>query len=194
MAAVLAMCGFALVMSVSPGPVNIITLTSGLNNGLGRTLPFVSGATVGFTALLALIGLGLSGLIRAYPGALEVLKYVGTGFILYMAVKMVRADPTVSMIERARPGFVDGVLLQWLNPKAWLACLSGVAAFTAGGGADALLLFCGLYFVICYAGISFWAVLGDQAKRLIRNPRQMKIFNCAMGGLLILTAGYLFVA
>lgn len=194
MTLILAMGGFALAMSVSPGPVNIITLTSGLNNGIGRTLPFVSGATVGFTALLALIGVGLSGLIQAYPVALDGLKYAGTAFILYMAVKMIRADPGVSLIERARPRFVEGVLLQWLNPKAWLACLSGVAAFTAGGGVETLLLFCAVYFVICYAGIAFWAVLGDQAKRLIRDRRQMKRFNCAMGAVLILTAGYLFVS
>ena len=194
MSLILAMSGFAAAMSASPGPVNIITLTSGLNHGIRRTLPFVTGATIGFTCLLAATGLGLSRLIEAYPAALQVLKYAGTAFILYMAFQLVRSSGTVSLEEREQPTFLEGFVLQWLNPKAWLACIAGVSAFTTAGDYYTLALFCSIYFFICFLGIGGWAVLGNAAELLVRSPRQMGIFNKGAGALLVMVAGYLLVS
>ncbi len=192
MSLIIAMSGFAAAMSATPGPVNIISLTSGLNYGVSRTLPFIAGATVGFTCLLAAIGFGLFGLVDAYPAALRILKYLGTAFILYMAVQFIRSGGTIEMKDRARPSFFKGFLLQWLNPKAWLACLAGVSAFTVAGDATTLVLFCGIYFIICFIGIGGWAVLGSLAEQLINSSRQMKIFNICMGILLAVVSVYLF--
>ena len=52
MTLIFAMCSFALSMSISPGPVNLVTLSSGINHGFLRTLPFVAGASIGFSLLL----------------------------------------------------------------------------------------------------------------------------------------------
>ncbi|PWG61573.1 LysE family translocator [Spiribacter halobius] len=194
MSLLLAMGGFAAAMSASPGPVNIITLTSGVTNGVRRTLPFVTGATIGFTCLLAAIGLGLSGLIDAYPAALQVLKYAGTLFILFMAWQLFRAGGALELGRRACPRFLEGFALQWLNPKAWLACVSGVSAFTTAGDYAALAVFCALYFVICFLGIGGWAVLGNAAVGLVRSERRMRWFNAAMGTLLVGVAAYLLLS
>ena len=56
MTQVFAMALFALALSATPGPVNLLALASGINHGLWRSLPFVLGATIGFCALLYLIG------------------------------------------------------------------------------------------------------------------------------------------
>lgn len=60
MTLIFAMCSFALSMSISPGPVNLVTLGSGINHGFLRTLPFVAGASIGFTLILFLLDIGLS--------------------------------------------------------------------------------------------------------------------------------------
>ncbi len=194
MSLILAMCAFALAMSISPGPVNIITLSSGANHGIARTLPFVSGATVGFTSLLAILGFGAAQAIEHYPRVMDLLGLCGTLFIFYMAYKIATAKGNLALEKRLSPSFLDGALLQWLNPKAWVACLSGVAAFTTQGEYSGLILFCVLYFFICYFGIAFWAVIGTQAKRLIHDERQMRQFNAVMGGGLALVGVYLLIS
>ena len=194
MSFILAMCTFALTMSITPGPVNIITLSSGTNHGVLRTLPFVTGATVGFTALLFLLGLGVVELFLQYPTLMKAMGYVGTAFILYMAVKIMMSKGAIETVNAQRPHFWQGAMLQWLNPKAWIACMSGLAAFTTKDDAGSLVVFCLVYFALCYVGVGFWAVLGAQAKQLLRTDKQLRFFNIAMGACLFGVAVYLITA
>lgn len=193
MSLILAMCGFALAMSASPGPINIMTLSSGLTHGVTKTVPFVFGATVAFTALLFLTGIGILQAVTAYPALMEVLKYAGAGYILYLAYRIAFSGDGVSAEKGKHLSFLDGALLQWLNPKAWLACLSGVAAFVAQGEIATLILFCSLYFVICFGGVGIWAVIGAQSQQIITTPARVRLFNRVMGIALALTALYLLV-
>ncbi|WP_026261597.1 LysE family translocator [Kiloniella laminariae] len=191
MTIILAMCIFALTMSISPGPVNIITLTSGLNHGVGKTVPFVAGATIGFTGLLFSIGLGATELLSRFPDAMRVIGYIGAVFILYMACKIAFSSGTLSLGSENKPGFLQGFLLNILNPKAWIASLAGVTAFTVKGDISTLFLFCGLYFFICFIGVGSWAVAGQQAKALVQTERHLRIFNLVMGAGLAAVAVYL---
>jgi len=193
MSLILAMSAFALVMSATPGPVNIVTLTSGANYGIARTLPFVSGATAGFTALLLVLGLGAAELLETAPDLMRAIGLLGAGFILYMAVKLITADGALSEGNGKRPGFTDGVLMQWLNPKAWIASVSGIAAFTTQDDFSSLALFCALYFFICYVGVGVWAVIGRQAQVLIRSETRLRWFNRMMGAALAGVGVYLLV-
>lgn len=193
MSMVFAMAAYAAAMSASPGPVNLITLSSGLAHGIRGTLPFVIGATVGFTALLGAIGLGLSGLVEAYPAILWALRFAGTAFILFVAWKLFSASGAGAVATPQRPSFLEGAALQWLNPKAWLASISGVGAFAGAGDLKSLGLFCAIYFVVCFLGIVAWAILGRAGKRLVTNETGMRSFNRAMGALLLLVAGYLAI-
>lgn len=186
-----AMSIFALTMSISPGPVNIITLSSGANNGFIRTLPFVSGATIGFTFLLLILGLGAVELIKSFPYFMKIMGYAGAIFLLYMAFKIFRAKGQMDQQKNKVPSFMEGALLQWLNPKAWIACISGVAAFTTIGNLGSLLLFCGIYLCLCYFGVGFWAVVGAQARQFTHADAHMRIFNKIMGSGLAAVAIYL---
>lgn len=189
----LAMATFALALSISPGPVNMITLTSGVHNGIWRTLPFVSGATVGFTFLLFLIGTGGDSLLQSYPQVMKVMNVLGTGFILYLGWKIWCSDGTLEKQSARRPRFMEGAVLQWLNPKAWIACVSGVAAFVSGEGMGTIYIFCVVYFVLCFIGLGFWAVMGAIAQNFLSTKQRVVIFNRVMGGSLIAVSLYLFV-
>lgn len=193
MSSILAMCLFSLSMSISPGPVNLITLSTGANHGLRRALPFVSGATIGFTLLLLLVGLGLGGLAADYGLFLDSLGYGGAALICYMGFKIATSDPKIEIARAEVPGFVQGFLLQWLNPKAWAASIAGVSAFDLAGAHARLGLFVLLYFAICYLGIGCWAVVGDRIHLIFRTPRSLKAFNLVMGGGLVLVALYLLL-
>lgn len=192
MTLILAMAGFALSMSISPGPVNLITLSSGARNGLIKTLPFVTGATTGFTLMFFIVGLGAGRLVLEYPSLMKAIGYGGSGFILYLAFKIATSRPDIALEKTDSPGFLQGALLQWLNPKAWIACLSGGAAFITTGEILLLLQFCLIYYFVCYGSVFCWAMAGVSARRFLQNEKNMRLFNLATGSLLGLVAIYLF--
>ncbi len=193
MTLIIAMSVYALTLSISPGPVNMIILASGVQNGIYRTVPFILGATSGFTLLLYIIGAGGYAFLQQYPDVMRVANFLGTGFILYIGLKIMAAGGGRDMAQSRQPGFMEGAVLQWLNPKAWIASLSGTAAFVSGEGYGTLGVFCLIYFVLCYTGLSFWAVLGRFAQGFLNTPKHMRAFNILMGSSLCGVAIYLFL-
>jgi threonine/homoserine/homoserine lactone efflux protein len=187
-ALLLAMASFALSMSISPGPVNMVIVASGAQHGVRRTLPFVSGATLGFTLLLVLVGFGLIQLFDALPWLLTWLGVAGALFILYVGYRIATAPAELSSAHASVPTFVQGALLQWLNPKAWIACAAGVSMFASPDSARPLLIFIGIYFVICFVSLAAWAVLGDRVASLLGTPHRVRLFNGLMGGLLMMAS------
>jgi len=176
-------------MSISPGPVNLTILSSGVNYGFKRSLAFVSGATIGFTFLLTAVGLGISNLVEQLPFFYILLRYAGVGYMSYMGYKIMVSHPEIEYKEEQIPHFQHGFLMQWLNPKAWIACFSGVSAF--GLNTSMLLAFVLIYFLICYLSLAAWALLGSKLQFLATLKNGMKFFNVAMGGSLIIVAIYL---
>ena len=191
MTLLLAMFSFSLVMSITPGPVNMVILSSGISYGVKRTIPYVSGATVGFTLLLLFIGFGFSQFINAYPFFLTYLALVGSIYIIYMGYKIASSKPELEISKKDAPKFYEGFLLQWINPKAWIACVSGVSIFSNAESYDSFLTFTIIYFIVCYISLGVWAILGDKASCLLQDHFRLRLFNSTMGLLLMITAGYL---
>lgn len=187
-AQIIAMALFSLTMSLTPGPVNVTTFSSGMNYGFRSTMPFVSGATIGFTLLLVFIGLGIGNLATYFPIMGRVLCYAGALFIGYVGFKIMRANFSIENTSADRPLFRHGVIMQWLNIKAWISCLAGVSAFSAGREYGSLLIFCSIYFFICYASIAVWALAGDVIMKMMKNKRYISAVNTAMGAVLICLA------
>ncbi|SRR5579883_2166948 len=191
MTLLLAMFSFSLVMSITPGPVNMIILSSGINYGVKRTIPYVSGATIGFILLLFFIGFGFSQFINAYPFFLTYLAIVGSLYIIYIGYKIASSKTELEICKKDAPKFYEGFLLQWINPKAWIACVSGASIFSSEGSYDSFLTFTIIYFIVCYISLSIWAILGDKVSYLLKDNFRLRLFNFTMGLLLIITAGYL---
>jgi threonine/homoserine/homoserine lactone efflux protein len=186
----LAMCLFALTMSVSPGPVNLVTFSLGLNYGFLPTLPFVAGAAVGFTAMLVLVGLGLGEVMALNPTVIGILTYAGTAFICYMGYRIATAHPELPDTGDRQPSFLHGAALQWLNPKAWIGSLSGIAAFEATPG-NGLTVFAGVYLVVCFLSVAVWAFAGQRVSDLVDNATKLQWLNRVLGCLLFAVAFYL---
>ena len=193
MSLIIAMFLFSLSMSISPGPVNLLTLSTGVNHGFRKSIPFVSGATAGFALLLLLVGLGIAKVAADNAEFLRLLAILGSCYIVYLGYCVVSAKPEIKVEKKSRPGWWQGAMLQWLNPKAWTACLAGVSLFDLADSIPMLLLFVSLYFVICYASIASWALVGARMKDLLSNKDKVQIFNMLMGGMLILVALYLLL-
>jgi len=191
MALFLSMLLFSFSMSATPGPVNLITLSSGVNFGFKQTIPFVSGATIGFVLLLVAIGLGLGSVTNQFPILLNVFKYAGSAFVAYMGWSILRAKGKLNPNSESKPTFLQGALLQWLNPKAWIACLAGISAFNTSSSLQQLYLFACIYFVVCYFSIALWAFSGQKIQHLLAQPSYYRTFNQLMGSMLIGVAAWL---
>lgn len=191
MSVIFAMCLYSLSMSITPGPVNLITLTTGINHGFKNALPFVSGASSGFALLLYCIGLGFNQIFNEYSFLIEVFGLLGSIFIGYIGYKIAVSTPKIQMGKNEYPTFVHGVALQWLNPKAWIASIAGISAFNLAGSNNQLITFVSIYFTICYLSISIWAFIGAKFSALLSKPKHLRIFNIIMGVSLIGVSFYL---
>ena len=193
MSLLLGMCAFSLVMSITPGPVNIATLSSGARYGAVSTLPFVLGATMGFTLLLAATGVGIVKIAGSYPSLMQSVSYLGCIFILYLAYQIGSSTETISESQASSPHFSKGFILQWLNPKAWAASAAGTSAFVTAGSYQVLALFCAVYFTICFLSIACWAVAGQKLAGWLNTGRKSVVFHRVLGGVLATMALYLVI-
>lgn len=183
---ILPMAAFALAMSISPGPVNLLCLSSGLRYSIGQGLIFVTGASLGFIALFMCVGLGLHSVLAALPEFDRWLNSAAVAFLLYLSYRLARDDGVIaSATESVAPGFLTGALMQWLNPKAWLASASGIAAFTEGTSLYQLLLFAALYLPICWLSLSCWVYAGACLRPLVQRPPVLQAVNRGLALLLL---------
>lgn len=182
------MLSFSLIMAISPGPVNLMIVTSGINHGFIKTFSFISGATIGFILLLILAALGLSAIHSKYASTFLILEILGSAFICYMGYKIITSNNKLEFDEKDKKylKFYEGFLLQWLNPKAWIASVSGVSMFSQSN--SNLFIFIIIYFIVCYLSLSFWGILGQKATHFLNTNKRMKIFNILMGSILIISA------
>ena len=177
---------YALVSSITPGPNNLMLMASGANFGLLRTLPHMLGVALGFTFMVALLGLGLAQVFALWPPLHLVLKVASAGFMLWLAWKIGHAAPPSEATAEARPlTFLQAAAFQWVNPKAWAMATTAIAAYapsqTPLGGVMVALVFG----AVNLPSITAWVVLGRQIRRLLTSQRRLTVFNWTMAGLLV---------
>lgn len=191
----LSMAAFALAASISPGPVNLVSLSAGARYGLRVAMRHVAGATLGFTLLLVLIGLGLHQLLVLLPWLTAAIQWAGMAFLLYLAWRLAVDNGALHSADGgAVASFAGGALMQWLNPKAWLAAIAGTGAFAADGDVVLVGQFAAIYCVVCYLSLACWAIAGTCLQPYLQAPQRVKVFNRVLAGLLVASAGYLVLA
>jgi threonine/homoserine/homoserine lactone efflux protein len=188
---------FALIGAISPGPVNIIATGAGANFGFVRAIPHVLGATLAYTLIVFLVGIGLNEVLNAYPQITSSLQYLGGAFLLYMSYKIATSKPLKNdgITATSPPSLLEGALSQGLNPKAWLVSMSGVSLFVVANSPAILylLMFCLISFVVCFVGVGTWAAIGHLIRKVLANERHQVSFNIAMGLLLSSTVVTIFM-
>ena len=182
---------FAFVAGFTPGPNNLLLAASGANFGIRRTIPHLLGIVSGFPLLVLAVGLGLGTVFQRHPEVHTALKFVGAAFLVYLAWRIATAGHGRTGTTRGRPmTFVEAVLFQWVNPKAWIFAVTAVATYTTVGGRAsveiAVILLISLLVTIgstvIWTGFGFWL-----SRFLQESPRMLRIFNVGMALLLVLS-------
>ena len=175
---------FAFVASATPGPNNMMVLTSGVNYGFRRSIPHLAGIALGFGLMILLVGLGFGQIFERLPWLYQGLKVVSVAYMLWLAWKIASSGPVTPDAPRsdARPlTFLEAAAFQWINPKAWTICLAAVAAYTVPAQYAASMLTVAVVFtVVTVPSISAWTLFGVSLRGLLANPKRVRIFNAVM--------------
>jgi threonine/homoserine/homoserine lactone efflux protein len=184
------MAVFALATSCTPGPNNIMLTASGVNFGFARSLPHMTGVSVGFIIVLAACAGGLGLLFAAFPAVHTILKVVGAAYMLWLAWKVANAGRPEDMKDaEATPlTFLQAAAFQWVNPKGVLAALSAVTLFVGPQATftDTLVMLI-VFWLATVFSVTLWTVFGTVVSQLLRNPRHARIFNIAMALVLVVS-------
>ena len=181
---------YTFVMSITPGPNNVMLTASGAHFGFRRTLPHILGIGVGFMVQLLAVCAGLSALFARWPALQSALGWVGAAYLLYLGWRMLsQADPEAR--DSRRPvSFLEAAMFQFLNPKAWVMTLTAATLFLPQ---EPGLLLRGGYMAGIMEGIGLpcmaaWALFGSSLRALLAAPRGRLAFNIAMALALATTA------
>lgn len=180
---------FAISASVTPGPNNIMVMTSGLNFGIKRSLPLLTGICIGFPVMLLLVGLGMGQLFSVYPNLFLIIKCIGTFYLLYLAWLIAQPGSKIGTDTQAKPlTFFNGALFQWVNAKAWVVATGAVAAFTTSGGTSSEHYTIAVTFLlVSFPCVGLWLAFGSTLKTILNNDKRRQWFNWAMALMLALS-------
>ena len=181
---------YAFVTSITPGPNNLMLLTSGVNFGFRRSIPHMFGIGIGFVVLLLAVGFGLGAVLTAFPSMHTALKIAGGAYLLYLAWKIAMARSMDNKGEQnARPlTFLDAAAFQWVNPKAWVMAITAMAVYTVPDKPFlSVLLVAGAFGIVNLPSVSVWAGFGTALRGFLADPVRLKWFNIVMGLLLAAT-------
>ncbi|MFC1235008.1 LysE family translocator [Vibrio sp. F74] len=179
---------FAISSSVTPGPNNIMVMTSGLNFGIRRSMPLLIGICVGFTAMLLLVGLGFGQLFTLFPQLSLIIKVVGTAYLLYLAWLIARSSNVGVTNQQVKPiGFIKGALFQWVNAKAWVVSIGAISAFTTIGESffSQNMTIATTFFIVSFPCVGIWLMFGSILRQFLDNAAYLRWFNITMSLLLV---------
>ena len=179
------------VMYATPGPNNSILTASGIKFGFARSVPNIIGISSGHGIQLALVCFGLGSLFTQFPILLEVLKYIGACYLLYLAWKMFGSLNISITEEKSSPlKYYEAILFQFVNPKAWVICITAVSLFYP----ENVNLIIGTLFLVIMStiinlpSISMWAFGGSIIRRYLSNKKLKTIIEWILAILLLGTA------
>lgn len=184
---------FILATMYTPGPNNISSAGLGLAHGYRRTLPYMLGIALGFFLMMLASALLSATLLTAFPALDAVMRYAGAAYILYLAYAVLKLGYAVDDGKGEPLGFVNGMLLQLVNPKTIVFGFTVFSTFLAGlaGQNAALTLAAAAFAVLAFGACSLWALFGSAISRYLADPRIRLAVNAGLALLLVFSAAEL---
>ncbi len=187
---------YAFGIMYTPGPFNLLSLHAGLNGHRYSTLRFCFGGASSMLLLFLIFGYTGAWLVK--PEYQLFISCVGSFYIAYLAYKIAFNKINLSTTAKANKtiqdrklGFKAGFIMQFLNPKSFIAILPIVTvqfpATQVTGGS--ILIWSLILSGFAFGAPSSYLLMGTCLGRFIDNPRYFYIFNRGMALLLLYVAG-----
>ncbi len=192
---ILSIALFWFVAAFTPGPNNVVASYSGFNFGITKTIPLILGVTLGFTSLIFFLTFGLINVFKIFPILQNILKYLGTLFLLYLAYKISFSKSSKEEEKKNPVTFLDTYFFQFLNPKGVLFGIIIVSTYLELGEnylsyAIQIVL---LAFIFSSTSITLWTFIGKFLRKFATNDKFINYFNYAMSLLLLLSIVTIYI-
>ena len=192
---ILSIALFWFIAAFTPGPNNVIASYSGFNFGITKTIPLILGVTLGFTSLIFFLTIGLINVFKLFPILQDILKYLGTLFLLYLAYKISFSKSSKEEEKKNPVTFFDTYFFQFLNPKGVLFGIIIVSTYLELGEnylsyAIQIVL---LAFIFSSTSITLWTFIGKFLRKFATNDKFINYFNYAMSLLLLLSIVTIYI-
>lgn len=177
----------------TPGPANMALMATGARFGFRAALPFVAGVALGKQLIIWPIGFGLMGLAETLPWLFTALKWISAAYIFWLAwrVANLRLSPDGQQAGKV-PGFMSGLMVHPLNPKAWAMITTGFTSFVSPGTpilqATATIAICLLATQVIFHPI--WTFGGDQIARTVAGRPAERYLMWTLAALTVLSVLY----
>jgi threonine/homoserine/homoserine lactone efflux protein len=179
---------FATVMFFTPGPNNIMVLSSGLTYGFRRTVPHIAGISIGFAFMVGAVGFGFETIFLAYPVLQTILKYAGAAYLIYLAAVIAMSEPvTPGQDNRRGPmTFWGAAMFQWVNVKGWVMVIGTITAYAGIARFPwNIVIQVVLSLLLGVMSTSTWTLSGSSLRPFMTSPRAVRAFNMVMAVLLL---------
>jgi threonine/homoserine/homoserine lactone efflux protein len=184
----LAFIMFAFVMSFTPGPNNVMLLSSGVTYGFRRTVPHIMGVTFGFAFMVAAVGFGLAAVFITYPVLQTILKYLGAAYLIYLAVAIAMSGPVKAGegVGRRPMTFWGAAIFQWVNAKGWVMVIGTITAYAAIASFPLnIMIQTVISFLMGIGSTVTWTLFGTALRPVLNSERAVRAFNIVMAILLL---------
>lgn len=186
--ALIALMGFAIATSITPGPNNLMLMASGANFGYRRTIPHMLGISLGHMFMIALVGFGLISLFETFPILHTIMKVLSIAYLLFLAWKTANAAaPSEGATSGTPLTFLQAAAFQWVNPKAWFMALSAITVYAPDRTIAAVLLVSVVFACSNFPSINIWTLMGVQVRKWLTSPERLRLFNWTMAAFLVLS-------
>jgi len=186
---------FAAAQVGTPGPANMALLATGARYGLRRALPFVAGVVLGKQLVIWPVGFGLMQLADTAPWIFVALKYISAAYIIWLAWRVANMRLNTG-VEAKAPGFVAGLVVHPLNPKAWAMITAGFTAFTAPGTSsfEATVTIAAILLAVQAVLHPIWTYGGEQIARTVAGTPRERYLMWTLAALTVATVLFVLFA
>lgn len=186
---IIALIGLAAATLFTPGPNNAMLAASGAQFGFRRSVPHALGVSLGFPAMVLIVGLALGGLFQASAILRETLRWGGAGLLLWIAWKVAFSAGTETKSADARPmTFVGAGAFQWINPKGWSMAIAATSQFiTPEAPLHTALIVVAVFTVLGLLSSAAWVGLGQVISGWLTTEGRRRTFNLTMAALIVLS-------
>ena len=183
---VLLLIGISFSLGFTPGPNNAVASYSGFNFGIKKTIPLILGVGLGYTTLVIIINFALISTFKQFPIIQEVIRILGTFFLIYLAYKIAASNTSQDEIKKNPVSFFDTFIFQFVNPKGVMAALTLISKFVSESN---YLMTSIMVIIVCsvtaFLSITTWTFLGKFLRKFATNNSFIKRFNYAMSFLIL---------
>ena len=182
----LLLIGISFSLGFTPGPNNAVASYSAFNFGFKKTIPLIMGVGIGYTVVVILINYVLISIFKQYPIIQEIIRALGTLFLIYLAYKIATANTSGNDIKRNPVTFYDTFIFQFINPKGVMAATTLISKFVDQNNyfltSASVIIVCSL---TAFLSITAWTLLGKFLRKFATNKSFIKRFNYVMSVLIL---------